>query len=187
MAKAVSVDAEGNEDGWSPPLGWFAEVTPNGDTRLVVSLPDDRLAQVHGALVRAMAEPLSFLYRQKIDRRNPRPQGAPPKDHVGLGLGAAQVIEALEVGTLLFYNDARCEVWLRGAMGEQLVLDDDGVLFIYPDDPSFRDALTAAEVPEADVETLKERDYIKHWFHAECDALEDDLIKRLGLSGVPHR
>ena len=92
--------------------------------------------------------------------------------------------DALEHCANLIYGDARGEVWLRGDLGEQLVLDQDGLLYAYPDDPSWREALAAAGVPEDDAQTLAERDYVKHWYHAENDALEAELIARLRLTEV---
>ncbi len=185
--KAVSVTQTGDADGWTPAPGFYPEITPRGDTRLTASVPVERLAEVHAALVRAVAEPLSFLYRQKIDRASPRPQGAPPRDFVALGLPAERALAALAEAGPLVYGDARCEVWIRGALGEQVVLDEDGLLYTYPDDPSFRDALTALGIPEEDVDTISDRDYVKHWFHATNDALEAGLIASLGLAEVPHR
>ena len=67
------------------------------------------------------------------------------------------------------------------------VMDQDGVLYCYPDDPSFRDVLEAAGVHERSVQTLADRDYVKHWFHAECDEHEAGLMQDLGLQEVPHR
>ncbi len=97
------------------------------------------------------------------------------------------MLGALGEASPLIHGDARCEVWLRGGLGEQLVLDEDGLMYLYPDDPAFRDALAEAGVIEADVETLQDRDYVKHWFHAACDPVEAALIEGLGLSEVPHR
>jgi len=43
------------------------------------------------------------------------------------------------------------------------------------------------EVPAEDVETISKRDYVKHWFRAEADALEDGLVRELGLTEVRAR
>ncbi|MBX2799184.1 MAG: hypothetical protein KTR31_16035 [Myxococcales bacterium] len=187
MPKAVSVTQDGQEDGWQPELGWFPEITPQGDTRLTVSAGSDVLPAVHKALAAALAEPLSVLYRQKVDRQDPKPQGHPPKDFVAVGLPCERVTAALTAAGELVYTDARCEVWLRGGLGEQIVLDHDGVIYVYPDDPAFRDALGGCDVPEADVDLISDRDYVKHWFHAHCDAMEEAFLADLGLSQVPHR
>ena len=49
----------------------------------------------------------------------------------------------------------------------------------------FRDVLAANGVPAEDVDTVSDRDYVKHWFHAANDALEDQLIRGLRLAEVP--
>ncbi|MEZ4241495.1 MAG: hypothetical protein R3F59_36165 [Myxococcota bacterium] len=179
--KARSVTREGEDDGFVVAPGWSAQMTPDGQTRIVVSVPLADLPRVHAALATALAPPVSLLYRQKVDRRAPRPQGAPPRDFVGVGLALDPVLAALERAALLVYADARCEVWMRGALGEQLVLDEDGVLYAYPDDPAFRDALGEAGVPPDDVESVGDRDYVRHEFRAEADALEDQLVAELHL------
>jgi hypothetical protein len=179
--KATSVTVDGADDGFVLAPGWSAEATPDGDTRIVASVPLDDLPRVHAALLAALDPPLGFLYRQEVDRKNPRPQGAPPRDHVGLDLAPHRVLAALDRSAPLVYADARCEVWVRGRRGEQVVLDHDGILYCYPDDPSFRDALAKAGVPAVDVETLTDRDYVKHWFRAEADPLEAELVESLGL------
>jgi hypothetical protein len=183
--KARSVNREGEDDGFVVEPGWSAQMTPDGQTRLVVSVPVGDLPRVHEALASALAPPLSLLYRQKIDRRAPRPEGSPPRDFVGVDLALDRVLDALRRAALLVYADARCEVWLRGGLGEQLVLDEDGTLYCYPDDPAFRDALAEASVPAEDVATVGDRDYVRHQFHAEADPLEDQLIA--GLQLTEHR
>ncbi|MEQ1505478.1 MAG: hypothetical protein ABMB14_24815 [Myxococcota bacterium] len=182
--KAVSVTKDGDDDGFVVAPGWSSEMTPTGDTRIVVSVPVGQLPAVHAALLSALAPPLSFLYRQKVDRKAPRPQGSPPRDHVALGLPLDRVTDALSRCGTLVYTDARCEVWIRGGLGEQVVLDEDGVLYCYPDDPAFRDALGEVGVPPDDVDTIADRDYVKHWFRAEADAEETGLIALLKLTEV---
>jgi hypothetical protein len=66
-------------------------------------------------------------------------------------------------------------------MGEQVVLEEIGVIYAYPDDPSFRDALEALGVPEGEGPTLAERDYIKVSFNAAYDAEEEGIIQDLNL------
>lgn len=185
--RAESVTAEGEPDGWVQPAGWYAEITPHGDTRLTVAGPHDRMPAIHAALVKALASPVSVLYRQRVNRQDPKPQGAPPRDFVMRDVPLERVVEAVESAAALLHTDARAEFWLQGAMGERLVLDEDGIVYIYPDDPAFRDALGAAGVEESPIDLVTARDYVKHWFRAECDAQEDGLIARLGLVEVPHR
>ena len=185
--KAASVTKDGADDGFVLRPGWSSEVTPAGDTRIAASVPTEDLPRVHAALVRALSPPLGVLYRQKIDRKAPRPEGSPPRDFVALDVPPDRLLEALDACAALVYGDARCEVWIRGGLGEQLVLDEDGLLFCYPDDPAFRDALAATGVPAEDVETVAERDYVKHWFHAEADALEEAFVRTLRLVQVQAR
>jgi hypothetical protein len=186
-AKATSVKVDGDPDGWTPTASYHGELDPRGTTRMVISVPVADVARIHAVLINSLKPPLSFLYRQKIDRRDPKPQAAPPRDFVGLQLSVEQVLEALANNPLVAYHDARAELWIRGALNEQVVLDCDGMLFAYPDDPSFRDALEAASVPEVSEQTMADRDYVKHWFLAEADAHEDGLIAALSMAEVPHR
>ena len=185
MAQSVTKDSE--PDGWSPEPGYFGELDPRGPTRLVASVPIDQLAGIHQTLVKSLKAPLSILYRQKVDRQNPRPQAAPPRDFVAVDLDSERVLAALDRNAPIVYSDARAEIWIRGGLNEQLVLDTDGIVFCYPDDPSFRDALDAAGVPERSIQTMADRDYVKHWYHAESDAFEAALFRDLGLQEVPHR
>jgi hypothetical protein len=182
--RAESVTVDGEPDGFEPPLAWAPERTPHGDTRLVVSAPPAELPRVHQALIRALKAPLGLLYRQKVDRQNPRPQTAPPVDYLALELPCERVIEAMAACEGVVYGDARAELWVKGDLGEQLVLDQDGLLYLYPDDPSFRDALEQAGVPNSEAQTLAERDYVKHWYHGEHDEQEAELIARLQLTRV---
>jgi hypothetical protein len=180
--KAMSVTESGEDDGFVPEPGWMVEMTPDGETRLVVSVPVGDLARVHAALATALAPPISVLYRQKIDRAEKRPHDAPARDHVAVGLPLDRVMDALQAAAPLVYHDARGEFWLRGKRGEQLILDQDGLMFCYPDDPAFREALAEAGVPGRDVTTIADRDYVKHWFHAEADASEAQLLATLHLT-----
>lgn len=182
--KAVSVREDGEPDGFVPDPGFWDERDWGGTTRVVVSVPPERLGEVHRALVAVLGSPLGYLYRQVVDRRTPRPEGAPARDFVALEIPAARVLEALEQAADLVYHDARGEHWIRGPRADQVVLDGDGLLYCYPDDPAFRDVLEGFGLPAQKVETLQERDYVKHWFHAECDALEDALVAGLGLVEV---
>ncbi len=186
-SKSTSVDEQGQPDGWEPTPGYLREMDPQGSTRLVVSVPAGHLGGMHKALAGCLVPPVSVLYRQVVNRREPKPQGSPPRDFVALELSAEQVTDALDRFTDLLHHDARCELWLRGSMHEQLVLDADGLLFCYPDDPTYEDVLRANGLePDVGV-TIVDRDYARHAFHASNDALEDELVASLGLVEVPHR
>jgi hypothetical protein len=186
--KASSCLETGELDGWVVEPAFSGEVTPDGSTRLVATVPPERLQAVHVALLAVLGEPLSVLYRQKVDRRDPKPQGHPWRDFVALELSSAQVLDAFAKSPTLLYRDARHETWVRGRMEDQVVLDQDGAIYCYPDDPAFRDALTACGLEESTtLKTLEDRDYVRHWFHAAADEEEDALLGALGLTEVPVR
>ena len=186
--KAESVFESGEPDGWKVVEGWQAQRDDSGTTRVLVAVRHERIAAVHRALVERLAPPLSFLYRQKVDRNKPGQPGDPPRDFVALMLEPEEVLAALATSSKLIYHDARCEIWIRGGLGDQIVLDTDGLIFCYPYDPAFREVLMAFGLQsDDDLHTIAHRDYVKHWFHADCDAEEDALVDGLALSEVPHR
>lgn len=183
--KATSVTEKGEPDGFEIALGWDRQVANEGDTRLLISAPTADLQRVHLALLEALGRPLAVLYRRCVDRKAPRDNGTPPDDFLAHELTLEQVQSALRTAGDLVWHDARCEVWVRGLMGEQIVLDQDGLLYAYPDDPSFREVLDRLAVPQVpDVPVLLDRDYVKHHFHAVCDDLEDQLIRELFMVAV---
>lgn len=182
--KVESVHEDGTPDGWAPAPGFLRDTGPNGQTQIVVSVPVDLLATIHKALVATLAEPVGVLYRQIVDRRAPRPAGSPPRDFVAIERRLSPILEAIDRFTDLIHHDARCEVWVRGAMGEQVVLDHEGLLYCAPDDPVFEDVLLSFGLNDQLGDTIRERNYPKHWFHASCDAQEDELIRQLELVEV---
>lgn len=182
--RASSVTEQGEPDGFEIPSAWSSEADPAGQTRLVVSVPTAQLAMVHRALIGALEAPIGLLYRQKVDRASPRPAGAPHRDFVRLDLNHDALLAAVNASYNLVYHDARGELWLRGRFQDQVVLDEDGVLYCYPDDPAFRDVLRSIGVPERATPTMATRDYVKHWFHAQCDAEESAFIDALRLVEV---
>lgn len=185
--KSVSVTEQGEPDGWTPTAGYVHEMDPHGETRLVISVPVTYLLSIHKQLAHLLTPPLGVLYRQVVDRRNPKPQGSPPRDWVALDQPQATVVEMLESYSDLFHHDARCELWLRGAKGEQLILDADGLLYAYPDEPAVLDLLHEnGFIPDVK-QTIVDRDYARHWFHASNDALEDRLVKELRMVEIPPR
>ena len=178
--KAESVTVQGAPDGFVPPLAWQAQVIPGGYTRLVVSAPGDQMAALHQRLVGRLQAPLRVLYRQVTDRAT----GQLPKarDWVGVEITVPRLLAALQTYAPLVYHDGRHQLWIKGQGSEQIVLEEIGVLYVYPDDPSFRDALTEAGVPERAVQTLAERDYIKVNFLAEADAAEGAFQQALAMA-----
>lgn len=185
--RATSVTEAGEPDGFESTTAWWPDHDPEFGTRLVISVSDADRARVHLALAKGLGERIGVLYRRHVDRLKPRPNGSPPEDFVGLEIPRAHLISVLEKVGDVVYSDARAEFWLRGQLGEQLIMDQDGMLFCYPDDVAFRDALKAEGVPEGEVKTISDRDYVKHWYHAPNDAAERSLIDELGLVPMASR
>ncbi len=181
LVKAQSVQPDGTPDGWEPPTAWRSESTEQGQ-RLVISVGWERLADVHLALIAALGTPIGVLYRRKVDRRDPKPEGWPGQDLIALDVPGDRLAPAVSQAADLFYGDARCELWLRGPGGTQLVLDQDGVIYAYPDNAEFRAALHAAQIPDGAEQTLAQRDYVKHWFRADADAQEEAFVQGLNLT-----
>ena len=184
-SKAVSVTATGDADGWQIVPGFFVQREDSGASRLLVAVPTRFLAAVHRDLVRALGDRTSVLYRQKIERANPRQEGAPPRDFLALDVPVDRVLEALADAHDLFYADARAELWLRGIRGQQIILDCDGLVYVYPDDPLFKDVCRANGLSEGIVPTMSERDYVKHVFDAANDPHEIQFLTMLGLTEMP--
>lgn len=178
--KAESVTAQGASDGFSPPLAYEPQVLPGGYTRLLVSAPSDRLADVHQALITALEAPYRVLYRQLTDRGTG--QLPKPRDWLAAEIKPDRLSSALKAASSLIYHDGRHQLWIRGVGPEQVVLEEIGMLFAYPDDPAYRDALDEAGVPMRKAPNMAERDYVKVNFLAEADAEEREFIQALGMT-----
>lgn len=176
--KAVSVGKDGTPDGWTPPRSYRAQVAPDGSTRLVISVSGAELREVHLRLLAALSPPVSVRYLQLTDRAGAG-QLPKPKSFVAMDVPPQRVAEGLRARPSLVWGDARHQLWLRGRFGEQVVLDELGVLYCYPDDPSFRDAL--GDLPLGPALGMDGRDYVKVTFLSEADAEEQALIEDLGL------
>jgi hypothetical protein len=180
--KAFSVTEDGEADGFENPLLYAREIGPDGTTRILVSCGPDRLQELHFALIKGLTPPLGVLYVQVVDRVTGRDQNAEPKRWLSLEQSTEKVLEAFEAAHLLLYRDARSQVWVRGALGEQLVLDELGLMYVYPDDPSFGDILEERQVPQAAQPTIADRDYVRVAFCSEADSQEQGLLQALNLS-----
>ncbi len=178
VPKASSVTAEGDPDGWGPPCGFTPSVAPDGRTRILIHVPPELLRETHLRLIGALGGPLGVQYRRLTDRRSGRQLPA-PETFLAMGLDPAKVQAALSERDGLIWRDGRHQLWIRGPFGEQLVLDELGVLYAYPDDPVFRDAL--ADLPEIRTPGMDTRDYVKVNFLASADAEEESLIQALSL------
>jgi hypothetical protein len=180
VAKATSVTQEGEPDGYVAPLCYKAEVLHGGVSRLVISAPPGALERVHRALVNALKPPFKLLYVQMVDRAR-GVQLPKPRRLVAVDIPRDRLLAGLHDLRRLVYEDARHQLWIRGAQGEQLVLEETGVLFVYPDDFLFREVLESQGVEEREAETLADRDYLRVNFDAACDAEEADLLDRFHL------
>lgn len=178
-SKAVSVLPSGEPDGFLPPRCFRLEVFPDGHTRLVVSVPADELPAIHLAFVRVLGARLGVRYLQLTDRQ--RGQLPTPEGRVAMDVDAPQVIAALESRPELIYRDGRHQLWLRGGQGESMILDENGVIFVSPDDPSFREVLANAAIPESAAQTLEKRDYVRVNFSAAADVQEASLWAELNM------
>ena len=178
-AKAISVKRDGEPDGFEPPLCYQGEVLEGGHTRLVISVPSEHLERVHRGLVQQLEGPFKVLYQQLTDRQ----VGQLPKpiSRVGVEVSRERLLAALEHYRKLIYHDGRHQFWVRGVDGSQLVLEEIGMLYLYPDDPSFREKLNSMNVPERSGETMAVRDYVQVNFMAECDADEVGLLQSLSM------
>ena len=100
---------------------------------------------------------------------------------MAVDLPVEKVLAAFGEAETLLYRDGRHQTWVRGALGEQLILDELGLIYVYPDDVGLRDVLGASGVPEGGAQTMLERDYVRVELHAEADGQEQALIASLGL------
>ena len=96
-------------------------------------------------------------------------------------LDPARLLAALRARPELVWGDGRHQLWIRGDLGETVVLDENGVLFCQPDDPSFRDLLAARNILEMTSQTLDTRDYVRVQFLAEADGQEASLWEELAM------
>jgi len=177
--KAISVTKEGQPDGFVPPMAYKLQILDGGYTRLCISTPPNRLRLVHRALVMSLQAPLKFLYVRLTDRQ--RGQLPKPEQYVAVELSQERVLDALDKYAPLIYSDGRSQVWVRSMLNEQIVLEEIGALYAYPDDPLFRDTVEKFGMVEANHDSMDSRDYIKVNFLAEADEMEKALMHDLGL------
>lgn len=178
--KAESVDRQGRPDGFVPSSYYRPEVLHGGMTRLVVSVPMDQLESAFLSLVACVDAPFKVLYKQLTDRVQgiQLPQ---PVDRVAVEIPRDRLLDALRRYRGLVFHDGRHQLWIRGLNGEQVILDEVGQIFVYPDDFVFRDALAEKAVPEGDGQDIGARDYVRVRFDAAHDDEEEGLIRDLHL------
>jgi hypothetical protein len=175
--KASSVTRDGQPDGWVAPRSFRAQQAPDGTTRLVISVPSAELAETHLRLLARLEGPWSIRYLRLTDRQ--RGQLAKPENWVRMDVAADTVCAALDASAALVWHDGRHQLWVRGRMGDQVVLDELGVLYCYPDDPAFREAL--GKLPQSGAVGMDGRDYVRVELLSEADAEERALMAALSL------
>jgi hypothetical protein len=179
LAKAESVTKQGEADGYVPPSAYCARVLRGGYTRLDISTPMDKLAIIHRELVKTIQFPCKIRYVRMTDRQSG--QLEKPESYVAVEISKDRMLQALQSFEELFYNDGRNQLWIQGASEEQIVLDELGMLYVYPDDFVFRDTLTMLGWPEMKHESMAQRDYVKVNFSVVADEQERSLITSFGL------
>ena len=177
--KAQSVTEAGMPDGFIPPMAYHPQILDGGYTRLEISSPPDRLRIAHQTLVKCINGPFKVRYVQMTSRANG--QLPKPKSYVGVEISQARLLQALDAYGPLLYHDGRCQIWILGAMNEQLVIDEIGMMYLYPDDPSFQHALSQLGWHNMSHQSMASRDYVRVNFLSEADSLEMSLIQSLGL------
>jgi hypothetical protein len=121
--------------------------------------------------------PWSVRYLKLTDRQSG--QLAKPETWVRMDVRPDLVLAAMDAAERLIWHDGRHQLWIRGRMGDQVVLDELGVLYAYPDDPAFRAAL--AHLSESSAVGMDGRDYVRVELLAEADAEERSFIQALSL------
>ena len=178
--KAQSVTQEGEPDGFQPSASFRSRILQGGFTRLEVSSPSDRLAIVHKELIQHISFPCKLRYLQLTDREAGQ-QLENPRSFVAVDISRERMVQALEDYKELFYFDGRHQLWVLGANDEQIILDELGMIYVYPDDFLFRDVLMKLGWPESKQESMAERDYVQVYFSAPADIQEDSLLQSFGL------
>ena len=174
--KAQIVTQSGEADPRPLPRGWRVTTFPDGTTQLAVSVPAGELPGVHQALLGSLGKELGLMYLRLTDRQ--LGQLAKPERRVAMHLPPERVLSAINARSTLVYEDGRHQLWARGGMGEQVVLDELGVVYCYPDDPSFRDVMSALNLSETSEPMACDEahfPYVRVNFHAEADAQETSL------------
>lgn len=177
--KSHSVTEQGALDGFIPPMAYQPQLLDGGYTRIEISSPPSKLSYIHKKLVEAMQGPLKVRYVRMTDRE--KGQLPKPESFVAVEISKERILQICDECSTLLYHDARHQFWILGVDREQLVLDELGMLYVYPDDFLFRDQLSSSGWIEAKHESMAERDYVKVFFSAQADEQEQQLIQALGM------
>ena len=177
--KSQSVTKQGALDGFIPPMAYSPQVIDGGYTRIEISAPSSKLSFIHKKLLEVMQPPFKVRYVRMTDRL--KGQLPKPESYVAVELSRERLMQICDECETLLYHDARHQLWIRGASEEQLVLDELGMLYIYPDDFLFRDTLSQYGWIEANHESMATRDYVKVFFAPQADEQEQTLMHSLGM------
>ena len=177
--KAQSVHQDGTHDGFEPPMAYRGQVLQGGYTRLEISSPQHLLHTVHQELVKQLQFPCKIRYLRLTDRQDG--QLDKQESFVAVEISIDRMMQALSDYHELFYNDARHQLWILDNAEEQIVLDELGMIYVYPDDFLFRDVLTRLGWSTQDHVAMTERDYVRVSFSSAADDQEKSLIQRFGL------
>ena len=177
--KSQSVTKQGGLDGFIPPMAYSPQVIDGGYTRIEISAPSSKLSFIHKKLLEVMQPPFKVRYVRMTDRLHG--QLPKPESYVAVELSKERLIQVCSEYETLLYHDARHQFWIRGAAEEQLVLDELGMLYIYPDDFLFRETLSQYGWIAASHESMATRDYVKVYFDAQADQEEQSLMHSLGM------
>ena len=177
--KAQSVNQQGEDDGFRPPSAYRARILRGGYTRLDVSTPMDKLNLIHRELLKSIRFPCKIRYVKLTDRQ--QGQLSQPESFVAVEISRDRLLQALESYSDLLYHDGRNQLWVLGRDEEQIVLDELGMIYVYPDDFVFRDVLTKLGWPEMKHKSMADRDYVKVNFSPVADAQEESFIQSFGL------
>ena len=128
-------------------MAFQGQILEGGYTRLLVSAPPAGLKAAHLALVEAITFPCNFRYLRLTDRLHG--QLPKPESYAAVNISKERMLQALDAFSSLFYWDGRNQIWIQGRMEEKIVLDELGMIYVYPDDFSFRDALSGIGWVEA--------------------------------------
>ncbi len=178
--KAHSVNEDGTPDGYQPPSAFADRVLPGGMTRLEVSSPPELLSVVHKAMIKKLTPPFKVRYLKLTDRQ--KGQLEKPESYVAVDVSKSRMMQALEDYHDLFYEDARHQLWILSAQDEQIVLDELGMVFVYPDDFLFREELAQMGWSTEKHEGMDTRDYVKVHFRRAADLQEELFFQRFGLT-----
>ena len=180
--KAQIVTQSGEADPRSLPRGWRVTTFPDGTTQVAVSVPPSELPGVHAALLGVLGKEIGLMQLRLTDRQ--LGQLAKPERRVAMNLPADRVLVAINARSALVYEDGRHQLWARGALGEQVVLDELGLVYCYPDDPGFRDVMSALVLPETTAPMACDEEhfpYVRVNFLAEADEQERSLWDELHM------